>query len=108
MRLKKLFVFAAVASSLSGCAEFPEGEFCSLTWVEVRDETGAVSVPLSLERSYGYCVNNETQAEKIISAEELFKEKYVAEHPDFFSAMLDWVDKVSPKARKYIRDQFSL
>lgn len=95
MPLKKLFVIAAV-SSLIGCAapEFPSGRFCTLVWDQ------------DLEHSYGYCVKNDNVEDfEIVSSEKLFKEKYVAEHPDYFMAILDWKDQMIRWAKEKWRNR---
>jgi len=40
-----------------------------------------------------------------VPAEQLFKDKYVAEHPDYFGAILDWKDQMIRWAKEKWRSR---
>ena len=95
MRLKKFFAVAVLSLSACAAPDFPKGRFCTLVWNEIEDSPGVVNIPLSLQNSYGECIMNDNVDDAVrVSAEELFKKKYVAEHPDYFGQILDWKDQI--------------
>lgn len=80
MRFKIFFLICATIS-LTSCAapEFPKGPICTSVW------NG------SLEQSYGYCAEWSNQSEGArISAEDLFKSKYIAVDPEYFTKIMLW------------------
>jgi hypothetical protein len=62
---------------------------CGLIWNE------------TLADSYAYCVYNQGPSEPIrVPAEQLFKEKYVAITPEYYSEIMKWKQDVEKWAKE--------
>lgn len=91
MRFKSYFVICAV-SFLSACAapEFPKGPICTLVWNE------------TLDKSYGFCAPwDQPRKGARISAEDLFKQKYIAVDPVYFSQIMQWKRDMEDYAKSH-------